>query len=396
MSMLEKKFGPEVKREVLTQMVSDSIQTAIQDNDLKAVGDPAQLNIEAEEGTDITVTANVEVVPEFEIKDVSGVELDLKVVKVTDEDVDKIVQMYRERHAQKVPVTDRGVEKDDLIKIDFDGEHNGKPFEGGSAKDFVVQVGAEHLVGGFDEKIMGMQIGETRQVTINLPEAHPDPTLKGAEVEFQVTLKGIQVNQLPEVDDAFAKIADANKSYNTVDELKAGVRAGLEDYERIQAKKAARKDLSTKLGELHPIDIPERLVQEQVTFMVDNERKKAAEAAGTAAPAQEAPVEPTAEDQAKHREQAVKILQQELVLGKLGEQMNVEVTEDELNREMQGFASLMGGQGDMKKMKKEWAESGALLRLHTRMRREKILDKMMDQVQLKEEMVDRETVNPDN
>ena len=106
-SMLEKRFGPEVKQEVLTQMVSDSIAQGIQDNKLRAMGDPSVVEINAEEGTDITVTANVEVLPPIEINDYKDLEVSLKIPKITDEDVDKMVEAYRQQKAKSVQVTGR-------------------------------------------------------------------------------------------------------------------------------------------------------------------------------------------------------------------------------------------------------------------------------------------------
>ena len=391
-SIMEKRFGPEVKQEVLTQMVSDSINRGIQDNHLHAVGEPSIVDIQAEEGTDISITANVEVLPDFSVEDVSQLEVPMKVARVTDEDVDTMLQSYREQKATHRDVTDRGVEKDDLIKIDFESTVDGKPYENSSGQDYAVQVGG-HLIAGFDEQILGMQIGETRNFKLTLPDDHPNKEVAGKEVDFQVTLKGIQVKELPELNDAFAQTADPNKGYQTLDELKAGIRQELEDYERKQARKEAEKALAEKLAEANPIDVPERLVQEQIKFMINKEKQQ--DASGQIH--EENPEGPTVteEDQQKHRESAVKLLQQELVINKLADNLGIEISEKELDQELQGFMSLLQIK-DLKKMKQEWAQSGALLRLHNRMRRERTLERLMEQVQLKEEMVDRSEIRKDN
>ena len=397
-AMLEKKFGPEVKREVLTQLVSDSITQAIQEHNLKALGEPRTLNIEAEEGTDITVTANVEVVPEFEIQDPAEIELTLKIPRVTDKEIDQVIEVYRERNAESRPVTDRGVQTGDLITIDFEGLLEGQPFEGGQARDYKVQMGSKSLIDGFDEQLMGMRVGEVRDFRLKLPEVHPNRKLAGKEVDFRVTLKGIEEKILPEVNDEFARKADPEKNYQTVAELRDGIRKGLEDFERAQAKKEARQELAAQLGARHPITVPERLVREQIEFMVKKERRKAAGEAGEeeSPPApEEEPVPITPADEKKFRETAVKLLQQELVIGKLAEEWGIEVTEEDLNKEIQTFLSLTGG-GDREALKKQWAQSGALLRLHTRLRREKTLDALMEKVRIREEMVDRPAPKADN
>lgn len=391
-SIMEKRFGPEVKQEVLTQMVSDSINRGIQDNHLHAVGEPSIVEINAEEGTDISVTANVEVLPQFSVEDVGKIEVPMKVAKVTDEDVDKMIDAYREQKAVHRDVTDRGVQKDDLIKIDFESTVDGKTYENSSGQDYAVQVGG-HLISGFDEEILGMKVGETRSFKLTLPDEHPNKEVAGREVDFTVTLKGIQVKELPELDDAFAQAADPNKNYQTVDEMKADVRKELEEHERKQARKEAEKTLAEKLGEANPIDVPEKLVQEQIKFMVNKEKQTDA----TGQIHEQNPDAPAVseEDQKKYREAAVKLLQQELVINKLSDDLGIEISEKELDQELQGFMSLLQIK-DLKKMKQEWAQSGALLRLHNRMRRERTLERLMEQVQLKEEMVDRSEIRKDN
>jgi trigger factor len=387
-SMLEKRFGPEVKQEVLTQMVSDSIAQGIQDNKLRAMGDPSVVEINAEEG-------NVEVLPTIEINDYKDLEVKLRIPKITDEDVDKMVDAYRQQKSKTVQVSDRASQKDDLIKIDFDCSVDGQPIKEGSAKDYIIQIGAKNLVEGFDEEVTGMQLDEERTFQLSMPGDHPNAEIAGKEVEFKVTLKGIQIKELPELNDEFAQTADPKKVYNNLEEMRQGIRDDLLAFERTQAKKASRKEMEEKLGEANPINIPEKLVKEQIAFMVNKEKQAptgnpvdtGAEGALTAETI-------TPEDEKKHREGAIKILQQELVIGQLSDDFNTEVSDQDLNREMTSFAQMMGS--DVKKLKKEWSESGALLRLHSRMRREKTLDQLIDKVKVTEEMVDRSELEVNN
>jgi trigger factor len=394
-SIMEKRFGPEVKQEVLTQMVSDSISQGIQDNKLRAMGDPSIVEINAEEGTDITVTANVEVLPPIEINDYKDLEVSLKIPKITDEDVEKMIDAYRQQKAKSVRVTDRASQKDDLINIDFDCSVDGQPIKEGSAKDYIIQIGAKNLVEGFDEQVIDMKLDDERTFQLPMPKDHPNAAIAGKEVEFKVLLKGIQIKELPELDDEFSQTADPKKVYNNIEEMRQGIRDDLLAFERTQAKKASRKEMEEKLGEANPINIPEKLVKEQIAFMVNKEKQAAtgnpvdpeAENARTADTI-------TPEEEKKHREGAIKILQQELVIGQLSDDFNTEVSEEDLNREMTSFAQMMGS--NLKKLKKEWSESGAMLRLHSRMRREKTLDQLIDRVKVTEEMVDRSELEVNN
>ncbi|MCH7501291.1 MAG: trigger factor, partial [Nitrospinae bacterium] len=334
-SMLEKRFGPEVKQEVLTQIVSDSINQGIQDNKLRAMGEPSVVEIQAEEGTDISVIANVEVLPPIDVKDYQDLEVHLKVPKITDEDVDRMIEAYRQQKAKTVQVTGRASQKDDLIKIDFDCSVDGKTIESGAAKDYIIQIGAKNLVEGFDEEVTGMQLEEERTFQLAMPRDHPNAAIAGNDVEFKVLLKGIQIKELPEVNDEFAQTADRKNVYNNVEEMREGIRNSLMDFERSQAKKTARKDLEEKLGAANPINVPEKLIQEQIAFMVNKEKQVDSGQPVDPGAADAKTVETvTPEEEKKHREGALKILQQELVIGQLSDDMEIEVSDEELNREL--------------------------------------------------------------
>ncbi len=240
-----------------------------------------------------------------------------------------------------------------------------------------------------------MKLDDERTFQLPMPKDHPNAAIAGKEVEFKVLLKGIQIKELPELDDEFAQTADPKKVYNNIEEMRQGIRDDLLAFERTQAKKASRKEMEEKLGEANPINIPEKLVKEQISFMVNKEKQAAT---GN-------PVDPeaenartmdtiTPEEEKKHREGAIKILQQELVIGQLSDDFNTEVSEEDLTREMTSFAQMMGS--NLKKLKKEWSESGAMLRLHSRMRREKTLDQLIDRVKVTEEMVDRSELEVNN
>ena len=118
-------------------------------------------------------------------------------------------------------ITDRGVEKDDLVKLDFNSTLDGKPYDNNSAKDYIVQVGAAHLVEGFDEQMMGMQVGEERHFKLTMPDTHPNTQVAGKEVDFTVILMGIQVKELPELDDSFAQTADPKAAWPPTSHLRS-------------------------------------------------------------------------------------------------------------------------------------------------------------------------------
>ena len=400
-SLLEKQFGPDVKKEVLSNLISDHLNQAIAEKELRAIGQPHLLEVNAEEGTDISVSASLEVLPTVDIQDYSGVELEMKVPRITDEEVDQTIETFRQRKAKTIEITDRPVEENDLIKVDFTSKMGDQPFEGGTAQDQAIRVGSGQLIEGLDKGMVGMTIGETREIQVKVPEDYQGKEIAGKDVDFNVTLKGIQVQELPELNDDFARELDTEKKYESLEDMKAKVRVELESYERDEAKKSAKKILADKLAEQNPVELPEGLIKEQVKFMSEQANKKQGKETAhdhghdhNHDHNHEEEVSPELIE--KYKEPAVKALREELILDQLSRDLELEVTPEELDQELQNMAQLLGSGGNLQQMKKEWEKNGVLARLHSRMKRDKTLNSALEKVTLKEVMVDRKDLIADN
>ena len=402
-SLLEKQFGPDVKKEVLSNLISDHLNQAIAEKELRAIGQPHLLEVNAEEGTDISVSASLEVLPTVDIQDYSGMEVEMKVPRITDEEVDQTIETFRQRKAKTIEITDRPVEENDLIKVDFTSKMGDQPFEGGTAQDQAIRVGSGQLIEGLDKGMVGMTIGETREIQVKVPEDYQGKEIAGKDVDFNVTLKGIQVQELPELNDDFARELDTEKKYESLEDMKAKVRVELESYERDEAKKSAKKILADKLAEQNPVELPEGLIKEQVKFMSEQANKKQEKEAAhdhghdhnhDHDHDHEEEVSPELIE--KYKEPAVKALREELILDQLSRDLELEVTPEELDQELQNMAQLLGGGGNLQQMKKEWEKNGVLARLHSRMKRDKTLNSALEKVTLKEVMVDRKDLIADN
>ena len=400
-SILEKQFGPDVKKEVLSNLISDRLNQAITQKELRAIGQPHLLEVNAEEGTDISVSASLEVLPSVDIQDYSGMEMEMKVPRITDEEVDQTIETFRQRKAKTIEITDRPVEENDLIKVDFTSKMGDQPFEGGTAQDQAIRVGSGQLIEGLDKGMVGMTIGETREIQVKVPEDYQGKEIAGKDVDFNVTLKGIQVQELPELNDDFARELDTEKKYESLEDMKAKVRVELESYERDEAKKSAKKILADKLAEQNPVELPEGLIKEQVKFMSEQANKKQGKEAAhdhghdhNHDHDHEEEVSPELIE--KYKEPAVKALREELILDQLSRDLELEVTSEELDQELQNMAQLLGGGGNLQQMKKEWEKNGVLARLHSRMKRDKTLNSALEKVKLKEVMVDRKDLITDN
>ena len=398
-ALLEKQFGPDVKKEVLSNLISEELNNAIVEKDLRAVGQPHLLEVNAEEGTDISVSASVEVLPTVELQDYSGIELKITTPRVTDEEVDQTIEALRQRKAENVQVTGRPSQDKDLLKIDFTSKLGDQPFEGGSAQDQIIQAGGGQLIEGLDKGMIGMEIGETRDIQVQVPEDYHNKEIAGKDVDFQIVLKGIQEQKLPELDDEFARNVE-DKDYASLDDMKQRVRSELEDFEHKEAKKAVKKELAEKITEQNQLDIPEGLLKDQVKFMAEQARKKEAKEdhqhqGHDHDHDHDHGVEVTPELLTQYREPAMKALQEELVLDQLARDLKAEVTEEELEQEVKNMSQLLGG-GNLQQIKREWEKNGILARLHNRMKRDKTLDAALEKVTIKEEKVDRKDLIADN
>ena len=399
-ALLEKQFGPDVKKEVLSNLISEELNNAIVEKDLRAVGQPHLLEVSAEDGTDITVSASIEVLPTIKLQDYSGIELAMAIPRITDEDVNQTIEVMRQRMAKIITVTDRPAQDKDLLKIDFTSKLGDQPFEGGSAQDQIIQAGAGQLIEGLDKGMIGMEIGETRDIQVQVPEDYPNKEIAGKDVDFQIVLKGIQEQKLPDLDDEFARSVE-DKNYESMDNMKQSVRSELEGFELKEARKAVKTKLAGKITELNQVDLPEGLLKDQVKFMAEQARKKQEKESSHAHHDHEHEhdhdhgIEVTPELLKQYREPAMKALQEELILDQLARDLKAEVTEEELEQEVKNMSQLLGG-GNLQQIKREWEKNGILARLHNRMKRDKTLEAALEKVTIKEEKVDRKDLIADN
>ena len=389
MSMLEKRFGSNVKKEVMTQLVSERLAEVIEEKGFRSVSPPKILEVEAEEGTDISVSASVEIVPDFKINDYSKVEIPIEITRVTDEDVNQAINYQRERQGTKVQVLDRPVEDKDFVKLDFNGTLNGEAFEGGKGSDHIVQIGSEYLLKDMGNQLIGMSVDEEKDIPVQIPENYSsNKSIAGKEVIFHVSLKGIQKNQLPELNDDFAKNIEPKDKFASLEDMKLQIRSQLEEHARGDAHREAKKIVAKKITEMNPIEVPEGLVEEQIKHMVVQALKKEQQAKNQTESINEEEIHVTDSQNKEHRENAIQLLQQELVLDQLASNLNIKIDESELNAEVNNMVRMLG-ETNAHKMKKQWEQNGVLARLQSRIKRDKTLDAVMKEVQIKEEVVDR-------
>ncbi|HIK58612.1 MAG TPA: hypothetical protein EYF96_05920, partial [Nitrospinaceae bacterium] len=237
-------------------------------------------------------------------------------------------------------------------------------------------------------------------IQVKVPEDYHNKKIAGKDVDFQIVLKGIQEQELPELNDDFALSVEA-KGYENLDDMKQKLRTELEGFEHKEARKALKGILAEKITEQNQVDLPEGLLKEQVKFMIDQARKKEGKKTATHDHDHGHDHEHDHDDEVtpellnQYREPAMKSLQEELVLDQLAKDLNAEVTQEELEQEVKNMSQLLGG-GNIQQIKREWEKNGIMARLHNRMKRDKTIEAALEKVTIKEEKVDRKDLITDN
>ncbi|MGN0823236.1 MAG: trigger factor, partial [Candidatus Gallimonas sp.] len=226
-----------------------------------AVGDPS-LSVEDISEKKVVLSAVVPVKPDVEIEKYTGIKINKYEYNVTDEDVEKEIASTRDRMAEKVDVTDRAAQTGDTVNIDFVGKTDGKPFEGGSAEKFDLTLGSGQFIPGFEEKVVGMQIGETRDIDVTFPENYQAEELKGKPAVFTVTLHAIKGKIVPELDEAFAK----KMGSDSVEAYRAKVRERLEQNAAARGRNETENAIVTEIAKGAKAEIPQAMIDRQSDY----------------------------------------------------------------------------------------------------------------------------------
>ena len=264
-SIIERMYGSEVFYEdAMQDCYPDALYDAAKEQGLKIV---AVNSLEAlEAGKDgFTFKTVIVVEPTLEIDGYKGIEIEKKSTEVTDELVDEEIEKVRERNSRLVSVEDRAAKEGDTAVIDFEGFVDGEAFEGGKAEKYSLALGSGNFIPGFEEQIVGHEVGEEFTITVSFPEDYQAENLKGKESQFKIKLHELKEKELPEVDDDFVKDVSDKE---TLDEYKDELRTQIEGRLKDEAQKDIDDQIANKLIELAQGDIPEAMYENQVNEMM--------------------------------------------------------------------------------------------------------------------------------
>ncbi|WP_372747537.1 trigger factor [Litorivivens sp.] len=262
MKVMRQRFGQSVRMEVLGEVMNESFYEAIQQQDLKPAGQPAIEPKNLDEGRDLEYVATFEVFPEIEVKDYSGIKVVKPKAEVTDADLDKMIENLREQRAEFETVA-RAAEDGDQVVIDYAGTKDGEAFDGGSAEDSNLVLGSGRMIPGFEDGIVGMSAGEEKVLSLSFPEDYHAEELKGAAVEFKVTLKEVKTKVQPELNDEFFKLFGVEEGGEEA--FRAEVRKNMEGQLESAIENRIKQQVLDGVLDAHSdLQVPKALISQEI------------------------------------------------------------------------------------------------------------------------------------
>ena len=270
-SIIEKRYGEHIfEDDAVNNLFSDNYMKAVSELGLKVINSPRAefQTVSREEGLKVTIT--VECYPEVDVKDYKGVEIEKRVAEVTDDDINTELDTLRKRNA-RIESVDRPVQDGDHIILDFDGSVDGVKFDGGQAENYELVVGSGTFVPGFEEQLVGVEPGGEKDVVVTFPEDYGAEDLAGKEAVFKCTVHEVKEEELPELDDDFAK--DVSE-FDTLEELKKDTAEKLQDEKSKRAENMMKDAAIKAVYEANDIYIPRPLVEDEIDNMMDTLKQR--------------------------------------------------------------------------------------------------------------------------
>lgn len=396
MAHLRKLYGKAVMAETIEALIRELNAKVVTDHGLKLAMEP-KVTIPNEETevakviggqSDLAYTLAVEVLPKIELADFKGIKLERPVAEVTDAQVGEALERIAEQNRPFAAKGEGGkVEKGDRVVIDFTGTLEGAPFAGGTGGDVGVNVGSGTFIPGFEDQLIGMAAGETRQVKVTFPSNYMNAQLAGKDAEFNVTAKTVEAPGTVSVDDAFAK----QLGLDSLDKLKEAVKGRLQQEHAGLSRQRVKRQLLDKLDEMHKFALPPTLAEEEfknVWNAVESDLKAQGRSFAD---------EGTTEEKAReeYRGIAERRVRLGLVLAEIGERNKIAVTDEEITRAIVERARQVPGR-EQEVWEFYQKNPGALASIRAPIFEEKVVDFLLELATVSEKQVSREELLKDD
>lgn len=364
--VLQRYFGAQARAEVLERVVRESLSEAIERSELPVLGEPRlEPESQPEEGTPFVYAATVEIRPVIELKRVRGLEVVRPRLQEPETDpVESYLEELRAGHAQLLDEAEGSfAARGHVAVIDYEGSVDGEPFAGGSGRETQVELGSGSAIAGFEEQLEGLTVGASREFDVDLPDPFPQQELAGRTAHFRVELKALKRKELPDLDDEFAK--DVSE-FETLDALRADLRAKVEAGRERQRKALERDAVRDALVQANPFPVPESLV----------ERELGARIARAVSQLQGIPTEQLREHvtrlQEEWRPQAARAVKLALLVPEVAKAEDISLSEEEVDARLVELAEQQ--ERPVAELRRSLSEQGMLDALRAGMLEERVVE----------------------
>ena len=342
--MIEQMYGKGVFLEdAVNDLLPEAYENAAKESGLEIVSQP-ELSFETiEVGKDVVFTATVAVKPEVTLGEYKGLSVKKQSTEVTDEDVMEEIKKEQEKNAVMTTVEDRPAKEGDQVVIDFEGFCDGVAFEGGKGENYPLTLGSHSFIDNFEEQLEGKNAGEEVEVNVTFPEEYHAKELAGKPAVFKVTIKEIKEKELPEINDEFAGEVS---EFETLEEYKEDLKKKLTETKEREAKTAKENEAVDKAIENASMEIPDAMVNSQAQNMV-NEFAQRLQAQGMTMDMYEKYTGQTRTQMAEQmKPQALKRIQTRLVLEAIAAAENIQVSDEDVEKEIEEMAKTYDMEAD--------------------------------------------------
>ena len=340
--IFNKMYGEEaLYQDALNALLPEAYANAVSESKIKPVSQP-EINVESmEKDSAWVLSAKVTVEPEVELGEYKGLEVMKHSTDVSDKEVADELERRRQQQAELVLKEDEPAAEGDTVVIDFEGKVDGKPFDGGKAENYSLELGSKTFIPGFEDQLVGHKAGDEVEVKVTFPDDYQAKDLQGKDAVFEVKIHEVKQKELPELDDDFAK--DIDDDVDTLEELKAKVKDEIKEQKEAAAKNAVQEEAISKAVENAKIgDIPEAMIEDDVQRQMDQYFSGMQQQGIN--PDMYFKLTGTSEEDLRKqfREGSEERVKTNLVLEAIVEKKNIEISEDEINDEIKDLATQYG------------------------------------------------------
>jgi len=374
-SVLEKYYGDQMEQDVFSRLINDTYFKAIVEHKVAIVGEPNIVDSSGVvKGEAFTYAAEVEIKPEVQAKDYTGLSLQKEAFSMDPGLADGRLEELLQSRAQLEVSKRKKAREGDSLEIDFAGSIDGEPFEGGQGEDFTLELGAGTFIPGFEKQLVGMKREEEKEITVTFPEDYGQKDLAGKPAQFKVKLKEIKEKVVPKPNNEFAK----EFGIDSLDALKNELEEGHRNQETSRIDNDLRERLVQELIDRNPIEVPDVMVAKQLEYMYQNIVNRM-QSQGMS-PEMLGMTQETFLQQ--YRDTAVSQVQGSLILEAIGDQEEITVDEQEIDAKLETIAKTANAPLDA--VKKHYASDDSKSSLLAQIKEEKVISFLIEQAKVEE------------